>query len=100
MITVGIRNLKDSLSKYLKLVKDGERIVITDHNQIIAEIVPATSPNPGSERLQEYLKEQEASGKLLPALFKKTLASKRTNKNPADQKHLSDIYEETRSDRG
>ena len=37
MITVGIRNLRNSLSKYIELAKNGETILITDHNKIVAE---------------------------------------------------------------
>ncbi|MBN1685021.1 MAG: type II toxin-antitoxin system Phd/YefM family antitoxin, partial [Spirochaetales bacterium] len=60
-------NLKDSLSRYLRMVQNGERIIITDHNRIIAEIVPASacSDNPGL--LEEYLKEKPGSGALVPA---------------------------------
>lgn len=38
MKSVGIRELKNKLSKYLKLVKDGEVIIVTDRNEIVAEI--------------------------------------------------------------
>ena len=54
MITVGIRNLKNSLSQYLKMVKGGERIVITDHNRIIAEIVPSSATDEKARLLEDY----------------------------------------------
>jgi prevent-host-death family protein len=38
MLTVGIRDLKNQLSQYLQHVKNGEKVVITEHNKIIAEI--------------------------------------------------------------
>ncbi|GHV76304.1 hypothetical protein AGMMS49942_11250 [Spirochaetia bacterium] len=38
MLTVGVRNLKDQLSRYLELVQNGERVLVTQHNKIIAEI--------------------------------------------------------------
>ena len=38
MITVGVRELKNKLSQYLKYVKDGEKVIITEHNRIIAEL--------------------------------------------------------------
>ena len=46
MIAVGIRDLKNQLSQYLKHVKMGERVLITEHNKVIAEI---SLPKPMSE---------------------------------------------------
>ena len=40
MQTVAIRELNHRMSKYLKKVKAGERIVITEHNMPVADIVP------------------------------------------------------------
>lgn len=40
METVGIRELKRNLSAYLRSVKAGEKIVITDRKKEIAVIVP------------------------------------------------------------
>ena len=99
MITVGIRNLKDSLSQYLKMVKGGERIVVTDHNKIIAEIVPATATNEKAELLEEYLKEQVESGSLSPATTRTSLDRRRTARKPINQRQIDCIYEQTRNER-
>ncbi len=40
METVGIRELKENLSGYLKRVKSGERIVVTDRKKEVALLVP------------------------------------------------------------
>jgi prevent-host-death family protein len=40
MMTVGIRELKEHLSRYLKKVKAGEQIVVTDRNKKIAVLTP------------------------------------------------------------
>ena len=40
MITAGIRDLKNKLSFYLREVKKGEKILITDREQVIATILP------------------------------------------------------------
>ena len=40
MRTVGVRKLKENLSKYLSEVKAGERIVVTERNKEVALIVP------------------------------------------------------------
>jgi len=40
METVGIRELKKDLSNYLRKVKAGDKIIITDRKKEIAFIVP------------------------------------------------------------
>jgi len=40
METVGVRELKENLSRYLRKVKSGERIIITDRKKEVAVIVP------------------------------------------------------------
>jgi antitoxin (DNA-binding transcriptional repressor) of toxin-antitoxin stability system len=38
MITVGIRELKDRLSQYLRMVRGGEEILVTDRGEVVAEL--------------------------------------------------------------
>lgn len=38
MDTVGIRELKDRLSEYVRRVREGERIQISWHGQVVAEL--------------------------------------------------------------
>lgn len=40
MPEVGIRVLRDNLSRYIRKVRDGEEVVITDHGKAVARIVP------------------------------------------------------------
>jgi prevent-host-death family protein len=40
METIGIRELKENLSRYMKRVKSGERIIVTDRKKEIAIIMP------------------------------------------------------------
>ena len=40
METIGIRKLKENLSRYMKKVKTGEKILITDRKKEIAVILP------------------------------------------------------------
>jgi prevent-host-death family protein len=43
-VTAGIRELKDNLSRYIRRIEAGERISITAHGRVVAELVPpATS---------------------------------------------------------
>ncbi len=38
--STGIRELKDNLSRYIRRVEAGERIEITAHDRVVAELVP------------------------------------------------------------
>jgi len=40
MKTVGIRELKNSLSEYLRRVRSGESVLVTDRGEIVAELTP------------------------------------------------------------
>lgn len=41
MSTVGVRELRDHLSEYLRRVREGERLVITDRGKAVGELGPA-----------------------------------------------------------
>jgi prevent-host-death family protein len=41
--SVGVRALRDNLSRYLRRVREGESPVITDHGKPIGELTPAAS---------------------------------------------------------
>ena len=56
----GVRELKDNLSRYIRRIEAGERIVITAHGRVVAEFVPPDTKrhdgrisdlDPGSWRL-------------------------------------------------
>jgi antitoxin (DNA-binding transcriptional repressor) of toxin-antitoxin stability system len=38
MIAVGVRELKNRLSEYLRLVRSGEEILVTDRGEVVAEL--------------------------------------------------------------
>lgn len=40
MRTVGVRELKNRLSEYLRHVRAGERVLVTDRGEVIAELAP------------------------------------------------------------
>ena len=56
MKVVGIKQLKARLSEYLRLVRTGETVLITDRDEVIAELRPARrqagSELSAEERLQ------------------------------------------------
>ena len=98
MITVGIRNLRNSLSKYINIVKTGEKILITDHNRIVAELRPSEQIEQESSLLKEYLDTQIRNGSIIKSTRKNRL-KRRSSKNKSDQKSINKIYKETRNER-
>lgn len=40
MQTVGVRELKNKLSEYLRRVRLGERVLVTDRGEVVAELLP------------------------------------------------------------
>ena len=91
--------MKNSLSQYLRLVKGGERIVVTDHNRIVAQIVPASVTDEKASLLEDYIAEKIQTGKLTPATKKTTLHRDITTEDSVDQKEIEKVYEQTRNDR-
>jgi prevent-host-death family protein len=51
MTTVGVAELRQNLSKYLRLVGRGERLVVTDRNKPVAELGPPPSAGRALDRL-------------------------------------------------
>lgn len=49
MATVGIRELKDNLSKYVREVERGKRVRVTAHGRVVAELVPPGAAVPASK---------------------------------------------------
>ncbi len=62
---VGVRNLKNNLSAYLRQVKRGVRVLVTDRNEVVAEL--ARPQDDVVQSTHPLLAEWAASGKLLVA---------------------------------
>jgi antitoxin (DNA-binding transcriptional repressor) of toxin-antitoxin stability system len=68
MKAVGIKVLKDNLSKYLALVSAGETILVTDRDEVIAEIrKPERLLPPTVTRWKVFLNQEEHRGAVRPA---------------------------------
>lgn len=65
MKAVGIKRLKDKLSTYLKFVRQGEIVLVTDRDVVIAEIRrPLRSQRAEGSKLDAYLNEASERGEL------------------------------------
>ena len=61
--SVGIRDAKMHLSKYLKMVQQGTEVIITDRGRPVGKIIPIhTKDLP----LKERIKRMEAQGRIEP----------------------------------
>jgi len=60
MLSVGVRELKNNLSRFLRSVKSGEEVVVTDHGKPVARIVQERPEKPHS--VEEAMQRMEAEG--------------------------------------
>lgn len=56
MVTVGVRQLKNRLSHYLRRVKTGERLLITERGKSVAVVSPA-GERAADRRVEAMLRE-------------------------------------------
>lgn len=63
MTDVGVRELRDSLSRHLASVRKGHTITVTDHGRPVARLVPVGVPT----KLEQLI----AEGKVTPAARRK-----------------------------
>lgn len=66
---VGVKNLKNNLSAYLRQVRKGVRVLVTDHDRVIAEL---TQPRGDiASRVHPLLTEWISAGTFRPAMGRK-----------------------------
>ncbi|HOT32807.1 MAG: type II toxin-antitoxin system prevent-host-death family antitoxin [Treponema sp.] len=92
MITVGVRDLKNQLSQYLQYVKRGEKIIITEHNRVIAEI-SSPSNEVSNTDVEIMLEKLTAAGKLIKA--KRNNSTQLKTETPSGIDWIS-VYKENR----
>ncbi|MBW3575967.1 MAG: type II toxin-antitoxin system prevent-host-death family antitoxin [Actinobacteria bacterium] len=84
MAEVGIRELRDHLSKYLERVQGGDELVVTDRGRAIARVLPMS----GERTIDRLVRE----GKVTPAKTRK-----RSLPTPIESKGtVSDLVAEQR----
>jgi antitoxin (DNA-binding transcriptional repressor) of toxin-antitoxin stability system len=66
MTSTGIRELKDNLSHYVRRIEAGERIAITAHGRVVAELGPPSTGR-GHRKLSRY-DDLVAAGVIRPPL--------------------------------
>jgi antitoxin (DNA-binding transcriptional repressor) of toxin-antitoxin stability system len=102
MKSVGIKNLKNNLSKYLDMVRAGEIVYVTDRDDIIAEIrKPVSAPTTMVSRWEAFLNEEERKGSIVRAKREKSNLLEWMKKSPSlpGGPDWKTILDETREDR-
>lgn len=65
MISAGIRELRNALSRYVRRVEAGERIAVTARGRVVAELVPPTG---GAQAPSPRYKALVTAGVIRPAV--------------------------------
>jgi len=70
MRSVGLKTLKNKLSEYVRLASQGETVLVTDRERVVAELVPpreSRSPLLSDALLAEAVREGWITPALLPS---------------------------------
>jgi antitoxin (DNA-binding transcriptional repressor) of toxin-antitoxin stability system len=99
MRSVGIKALKAHLSRYIDLVRKGEVVLVTDRDEVVAEIrLPSQLVPSGVSRWDLALQEEARRGSVI--LAKRKESRLRTLPTPCDDGlDLQRILDEVREDR-
>lgn len=95
MRSVGIKTLKNKLSEYIRIASQGETVLVTDRDRVVAEI---TAPSPGrSAGLEDaVLSEAVRRGWITPPLMRQPPGPR---KPVAPLEEILGELEDQRSDR-
>ncbi len=99
MKTVGIRELKNELSRYIRLVKEGETVLVTDRGTVVAELRSCEQNiTGGNKKTDKVLGKMEKSGEVKRAKRQQSIVDTLIQDKYPDLPWKK-IYEETREDR-
>jgi prevent-host-death family protein len=90
VVSIGVRELRQHASRYLRLVKTGQRIAVTERGALVAYLVPAGESASILDRLA-------AAGEYEPPAGSLTDAPPPAPKPPA-ARPLADVLEEMRDE--
>jgi len=62
MQRVGSREFKNRMGRYMRAVRKGQTLILTDRGKVVARVSPEEDAQTTSSALQEKLKELEAQG--------------------------------------
>jgi prevent-host-death family protein len=68
MVSIGIRELRQHASRYVRMAREGRRVAVTDRGTLVAYLVPADEPTSARAQLEAAGTYQPAVGSLLDLL--------------------------------
>ncbi len=71
MKAVGVKTLKARLSEYLRMVKSGETILVTEREEVVAELRPAHRQQRPADDVEEALEALAERGEVTRAALPK-----------------------------
>ena|SRR5579863_8073196 len=71
MKSVGVKQLKAMLSEFLRVVRNGETVLVTDRDEVVAELRPARPRATSPDSLEEVLDVLSERGELTRAAIAK-----------------------------
>ena len=71
MKAVGVKQLKSRLSEYLRLARSGETVLVTDRDEVVAEIRPARRGRARPRDLDDVLEALGEAGEIARASLPK-----------------------------
>jgi len=67
MKTVGIKQLKARLSEYVRMARGGETILVSDRDEVVAELGPARRQSPAPDSMEALLDRLAQGGQVTRA---------------------------------
>jgi prevent-host-death family protein len=92
MSTVGVKELKNQLSRYLREVKRGQEVIVTERGKVFARIIP--DPVPAQDSVSKALHELALQG--IAVLPQELRRGDRPAPIQVDGKPISEIVREDR----
>jgi prevent-host-death family protein len=88
MVSIGIRELRQHASRYVRMAREGQRVAVTERGTLVAYLVPADEPASTRARLEVAGAYRRAVGSLLDLLPPPP--------TPEGSRPLSEVVEELR----
>ena len=98
MKAVGVKKLKARLSEYLRAVKAGETLLVTDRDEIIAEIRPVSGRLPPRDDTEDILEGLAQAGEVQRARTSKGDWTWQTRGLGLSEETAADLLDELRRD--
>src|SRR5271170_4027563 len=99
MKSVGVKQLKSRLSEYLRLVRSGETVFVTDRDEVVAELRPTRRQPGATDSIDELLDSLAERGEVTRASLPKRRWKWKVKGLGLAASSVTALLDEIRSDR-